>query len=149
MIPYTKVLINRSEATKIQVEVPPWELPILEIVNGRENCEVVGTRMVPRELPDAVSEYDRLVQRYARRDEGNSPVAAVYGISTLGVNALDRAINQAAAAADDEIRPRVVDETQRAAPNPSPAGGDLGLELLRDDALAAKGATHGAMEIDV
>jgi hypothetical protein len=61
-----------------------------------------------RELPDAAEEYQRLENRYkrARNDDGSfglPVVATVYGQHAAGVQALKRAIADAAVAEDSLV----------------------------------------------
>lgn len=89
-----KVRVQLNELHAQVLEVGEWEVPILEVVHGSADVEVVGEVEVDRELPDAASEYARLEQRYGRdREEGGLPyVAQVYGQHGAGVRSLEKAI---------------------------------------------------------
>lgn len=89
MFEYARVSVERSEHTKQIVTVPPWEVPILEMVHGPEYVKVVGKRTARRPRPDAADEFQRLVSRYRTSEENGQPIVAfVYGAGTIGVQKL-------------------------------------------------------------
>lgn len=102
-----KVRIIRSELHQVVDDYPTWEVPLLEAVH--DAVQIIGEGIQSgRELPDAKEEYQRLETRYPRQknDDGSlglPSVAAVYGQSTVGVQALKRAINEAAVSEDSLI----------------------------------------------
>lgn len=95
MFNYTRVSVERSETLKFNVDVAPWEVPVVAAVNGEDRTTVVEDVPVNRELPEAQSEYDRLAAKYKIDTEtGQSYVAMVYGVGALGVERLDKAIGE-------------------------------------------------------
>lgn len=98
MINCIRIEIRKNEAFTVESAVPPWEVPILEVVHGPDNVKRVGEKLIDRELPDPQDEFVRLNNRYKRsRDETgaiSTPyVHMVYG--QLGVQKLADAIKAA------------------------------------------------------
>jgi hypothetical protein len=89
MFEYARVSVERSEHTKQIVDVPTWEVPVLEMVHGADYVKVIGKRSVRRAKHDAQDEYNRLVGKYRTSEENGQPIAAfVYGGGTIGVQKL-------------------------------------------------------------
>lgn len=88
------VKVSRSEHESTIIQVPSWEIPVLQTVHDPEKIEVQGEVDVPdRDYPDAGAEFDRLQRRY-REDIKTEQyfVNMVYGQGSVGVNALRQAI---------------------------------------------------------
>ena len=90
MFNYIQVEVIRSEVTVFNVSVAPWELPLLEGVNGKDVVKVVGSVPVRRAIPDAVTEYERLSAKYGtdKENSGQEFVALVYGGGSVGISRL-------------------------------------------------------------
>src|SRR4249920_948950 len=103
MVRYDVIRVNRSEVHSAPVSVAPWETPVLTIVNGEDRCFPMGTVDTENDYPDAQSEYDRLEIKYRSDNEsGHSYVGMVYGMGSIGVQRLRKAIEDARLAVDEE-----------------------------------------------
>lgn len=91
---FVKVKVRRSEHESTNVEIPVWELPVLQVVHTEELVEVLEEDLVvDRQYPDPQSEYARLEARYKKDVETDTTyVAAVYGRAPMGVKKLADAI---------------------------------------------------------
>jgi hypothetical protein len=94
---YISVKLTRSETESVQRDMPPWEIPVLQMVHGPEKVEIVGEKDVSdQEYPEAAMEFDRLSRRYSDDPATNVfHVAAVYGQPPFGVNKLAEEIERA------------------------------------------------------
>jgi hypothetical protein len=104
MLKHVTVDIRRNENTTIRGSYPAWEVPILQVVHGADNVQIIQDKLVNRTPPEAKDEFDRLDQRYRRsRDESGAQstpyVHMVYG--ELGVAKLAAAIAAAVTEAPD------------------------------------------------
>lgn len=88
------VQLKRTEHEERSLDLPAWEIPVLQVVHGTDKITVGAVTIVDREYPDAETEYDRLTRRYGEHKEsGDSYLSKVYG--TLAENlgaAIDREI---------------------------------------------------------
>lgn len=85
---HLKLQVRRSESEILNVDVPPWEGPIVEYVHGGENVSVVGEIVFERDYPEVTSELDRLRTRYGvEPGASRSRVEEVYGIGLKGLEA--------------------------------------------------------------
>jgi hypothetical protein len=111
---YERVMIKRDTQTTHNRAVPPWEIPILEMIFGEGNVEQTGVfeevfdtqgdEKVPRDYPEAAEEYDRLVSRYKKDPETKIEIVAeVYGQSRKGIKALAEAIEEAQKSEEDAV----------------------------------------------
>lgn len=111
---YERVMIKRDTQTTHNRAVPPWEIPILEMIFGEGNVEQTGIfedvtdtvdgEVVARPYPDAAEEYDRLVSRYKKDPETKIEIVAeVYGQSRKGLKALQEAIDEAEESERDAV----------------------------------------------
>jgi Zn-dependent M32 family carboxypeptidase len=107
-------MIKRDTQTTHNRAVPPWEIPILEMIFGEGNVEQTGifeevvntgpNGEEPRDYPEATEEYDRLVQRYKKDPETKLEIVAeVYGQSRKGIKALAEAIEEARQSDEDAV----------------------------------------------
>lgn len=106
MMRYERVMIKRDTQTTHNRAVPPWEIPILEMIFGEGNVEQTGIfeEVEGRDYPEATEEYDRLVSRYKKDPETKIEIVAeVYGQSRKGIKALAEAIDEARQADDDAV----------------------------------------------
>lgn len=100
MIRFKKASIRHNELSTLHVDVPAWELPVLQAVHGGSVVET-GEFLVDRDPPSAADEFERLTNRYkeAPGEDGSISklpfVAAVYGQFNIGVTALTAAIREA------------------------------------------------------
>ncbi len=93
MFDYAQVRVERSETTMFNVHVPQWEVPILQA--GGSICQIVGAVTVRKALPSAADEFERLRNKYNKRnDSGEDTVAAVYGGGQRGIDALAQEIDK-------------------------------------------------------
>lgn len=99
MFKYSRVQLDRSETTKLMVDVAPWEVAVLAAVNGGDRVFVVGETPVRKQLPNAGLEYDRLAAKYKSDGSGREYVSLVYGEGERGVKALADEIAKAGAVA--------------------------------------------------
>ena len=88
------VNVRLSELHTQQLEVGAWEVPVIEAVHGSADVEVVGELVDDRTIPEAVDEFQRLLNRYkGDPEQGGEPyVVQVYGQHRAGVESLARAI---------------------------------------------------------
>lgn len=100
MFKYSRVTLDRSETTKLTVDIAPWEVAVLAAVNGGDRVKVIGETPVRRELPEPAAEYNRLEAKYKfEGDGGRTYVSLVYGEGERGVRALAAEIDKARAVA--------------------------------------------------
>lgn len=93
---YLAVTVLLNETAKMTIEIPEWELQILEAVHGPEHCVVEGRFLFDRDPPDAQAEFERLRRRY--KTMPNSDVfyaTAVYGMNAAGHQRLAELIERA------------------------------------------------------
>ena len=90
------VIVVRSETESAQVNVPQWEVPVLQMVHGPEKISLVGEMEdKDRPFPNAQEEFERLSQRYGADTKTDvHHVAAVYGQPPFGLAKLDEEINR-------------------------------------------------------
>lgn len=102
MFKVLKVKVRRSPQHVQHVEVPAWELPVLQAVHGA-GVTVEGERFLARELPDADTEFSRLSRRYKHPESSpEAPyVSQVYGAFGPGVMKLRDEIARAAPKAEE------------------------------------------------
>jgi hypothetical protein len=98
MIVYKTVDIRRSELAIIHKDVAAWELPILEAMH--DSVAVSGDKLVRRAVPTAIAEFQRLTALYKdstnpNGDKGIPFVESVYGQGRIGMQNLQRAIDDA------------------------------------------------------
>lgn len=88
--------IVRNETHTLEKAFPPWEIPVLTALHGRDSVTVLGTIEDGRDFPDPEDEYQRLAQRYGVDSEDRDLIVGrVYGsIDGLGVSNLARAIEE-------------------------------------------------------
>ena len=104
-----KISIRRSELHTVQDIIPTWEVPLLEAVHEDNAVQIIENVVIAgRELPNEKEEYERLENRYkrARNDDGSyglPVVATVYGQHAAGIQALKRAISEAAVSEDSLV----------------------------------------------
>ena len=104
-----KIQIRRSELHTVEDVMPLWEIPILIAVHEDGGVKELEDAIIAgRDLPDAKEEYERLEARYKRaRNEdgslGGFVVAEVYGKHGAGIQALRRAISEAAVEEDSLV----------------------------------------------
>ena len=91
--------IRISEVHTQQVEVPRWEIPVLQVIHGND-VKVVGQKIVKRAIPEPADEFSRLASRYGPKNEDTPAVAAVYGNFGPGTQALRREIRDSLTSAD-------------------------------------------------
>jgi len=96
MIKYVTADIQINELHTQRVEVPAWEVPVLEAVHGA-SVSVTSERLFDRPAPGAEDEFRRLANRYreATNEDGSKGipyVASVYGQFGVGTANLGRAI---------------------------------------------------------
>ncbi len=106
-VKFIKLQVEVSKDYIPELEVPEWEVPLLEIVHASGGPEGsnptvtrIGERLVTRDPPAAADEYKRLQERYKRTtNEDGSPgpivVAQVYGAYGVGQSRLRAAIEAA------------------------------------------------------
>lgn len=92
--------IRRSETTVIRVEVPAWELPLLEALHGKTALTPAGDRVIEGDVPEATAEFERLSARYGAElnkdgSRGMIIAEAVYGQFQPGIMNLQRSIDAA------------------------------------------------------
>lgn len=73
------VEVVRDPMTKIGTQVLDHEIPILEALHGADNVIIRSTEDVQVSDIDAGTEYDRLMRKYERSNEGGDIVQKVYG----------------------------------------------------------------------
>lgn len=91
--------IRISEVHSQRVEVPRWEIPVLQVIHGND-IVVVGQKIVERAIPEPSAEFQRLADRYGPKNEDTPAVAAVYGNYGPGTQALRREIRDSLTSAD-------------------------------------------------
>ncbi len=122
---YFKVNVTLNPMTQQVVEVPEWELHVVQAQWGDDAQIIEDSEFtVERKLPDPRDEFERLAQRYGPRFEDTPHVASVYGNFGPGVNALRDAI----AASTKPVPAPFVEETA-----PVAAGGVSVAELGLDE----------------
>jgi hypothetical protein len=129
MFKYSRVTLDRSETTKLTLDMAPWEVAVMAAANGNSHVAVIGETPVNRQLPDPAAEYDRLAAKYKfEGDGGRTYVSLVYGEGDRGIAELAKEIDKARAVA-------------RAAPIKTPEydAGDDPLKGLYDDASVIDG----------
>lgn len=96
-IKYYDVLVKMNESQTTHISIPAWELPVIQAVHsdglGGSGVEVVGEKIVSRELPSPDQEFARLANRYkngktADGSQGPRYVAMVYGEFAIGISKL-------------------------------------------------------------
>jgi hypothetical protein len=104
---YLVVQITHSPMAVYSVEVPAWEVPVLEAVHGQDETVIVDDRDYPRRAPPAnvQSEYDRLALKYKKNEGDQTFVSLVYGAGSRGVAALAAEIEK-----ERTLDTRTVDE---------------------------------------
>ncbi len=90
------VIVARSETESAQINVPQWEVPVLQMVHGPEKISLVGEMEdADRPFPSASEEFERLSQRYGADNKTDVyHVAAVYGQPPFGLTKLEEEINR-------------------------------------------------------
>ncbi len=91
--------IRISETHTQRVEVPRWEIPVLQVIHGND-VVVVGQTIVKRAIPDPGEEFQRLAARYGPKNEDVPAVAAIYGNFGPGTAALRNEIRDSLTSAD-------------------------------------------------
>lgn len=93
---YVELRVERNEHLMIARAVPPWEVPVLQLIHGEEKVVVTGEIWVDdRELPDAGAELDRMSTRYGIHAPTETAFAVmVYGQAPKGIETLEAAIEQ-------------------------------------------------------
>lgn len=94
---HVTVKLTRSETESVQLGMPAWEVPVLQMVHGPERVEILEkVEYLDREYPDANSEFDRLQKRYkVDMDTGTPFVVMVYGHPASGIPKLEELIAKA------------------------------------------------------
>lgn len=118
---YDQVDIRLSEVHTQRVEVPRWEVPVLQVIHGN-NVVVVGQTIVKRAIPDPADEFQRLASRYGPRNEDVPAVAAIYGNFGPGTAALRK-----------EIRDSLTSAAETPVPYFTPAQRKLAAEQTASD----------------
>jgi len=103
-----KISIRRSELHTAEEVMPLWEIPIVAAVHDGQIAIREDVIIAERDLPNAAEEFERLENRYkrARNEDGSfglPVVATVYGQHGAGIQALKRAIAEAAVEADSLV----------------------------------------------
>lgn len=104
-----RIAIRRTELHTVEDTLPLWEVPVVSAVHDDGAVKVLAEVVITgRELPDAKEEFERLDVRYkrARNDDGSfglAVVETVYGQHGAGIQALKRAIAEAAIAEDSLV----------------------------------------------
>lgn len=114
-----RVIVNvrLSELGTQQLDIAPWEVPIMAYTH-KEQIEVVGESVNDQRVPLPEEEWDRLEKRYGVDKETHVPrVAMAYGQGMNGMQALRREmaphleeqekLDAAAARAEDERAQRI------------------------------------------
>ena len=84
---YDIALIKISSTHTQRVEVPRWEVPVLQVIHGND-VVITGQVIVDRAVPDPAAEFQRLATRYGPKNEKVPAVAAIYGNFGPGTTAL-------------------------------------------------------------
>ena len=92
--------IRISEVHTARVEVPRWEVPVLQVIHGND-IKVVGQKVVERAVPQPAVEFQRLADRYGPKNEDLPAVAAVYGNYGPGTQALRNEIRDSLTSANE------------------------------------------------
>lgn len=105
---YQRILLEKSEVTSVPMSVVPWEVPVIAQAHGG-GIQDLGTTVVTRKQPfDAVSEYQRLINRYRHSEKDETPyVAQVYGVGSQGIEAIQNAIDNAMVNEDFDAGPEL------------------------------------------
>lgn len=96
---YDIALIKISSTHTQRVEVPRWEVPVLQVIHGNA-VEIVGQVVIDRAVPDPAAEFQRLAARYGPKNEKVPAVAAIYGNFGPGTTALRTEIRNSLTTAD-------------------------------------------------
>lgn len=88
---YDIATVRMSEVSTHRIEVPRWEIPVLQAIHGND-LQVVGNVVVKRAIPEPSDEFQRLATRYGPKNEKTPAVAAVFGNFGPGTAALRNAI---------------------------------------------------------
>lgn len=101
---YQRILLEKSETLSQPMSVVPWEVPVIAEAHGG-GIQDLGQTVVERKRPyDAVSEYQRLVNRYRASEDNATPyVTRVYGSGAAGIQAIQNAIDNAMVGDDDNF----------------------------------------------
>jgi len=91
--------IRISETHTQRVEVPRWEIPVLQVIHGND-VVVVGQKIVKRAIPEPADEFQRLANRYGPKNEDIPAVAAIYGNFGPGTTALRNEIRDSLTSED-------------------------------------------------
>lgn len=87
------VSVKRGMAETTTIEVPVWEIKVLELVHGKSNVDPLKDVKIDREY-EAENEYGRLGTKYGLDGErGISFVEAAYGTD---IDKLEAAVKKAA-----------------------------------------------------
>jgi len=98
---YVKIKVVRDINAQMPTMATPWEIPVLEYVFGQGNVQSNGefhrvVKDADTAYPAAGAEFDRLMRRYGSDPESGIPyVVSVYGSARNGIEALQRAIDEA------------------------------------------------------
>jgi hypothetical protein len=108
---------------KQEIAVPPWEVPILELVHTPGAVKIIGESRCNLRCPTPEDEYERLLGKYKHDKETLIPrVQTVYGSGAFGIEKLATQMAEALAeqqeidaaeaakAAAELGQPAVVDE---------------------------------------
>jgi hypothetical protein len=128
-----ELILNRTDHDSLTKQIPPWEVPVMQVVFGAEKTQILRELEDERPYPAADAEYDRLVRRYGvdREDTGSEFVALVYGIAPLGAQRLATAINQVAAGKEMSV-------------DAAPAVGDAAVRLAEAEVRLAEARAREA-----
>jgi hypothetical protein len=99
-----EVKIKRDTQTTYVVQVPEWEIPLLEYVFEQGNIDrLEGVVKFDREYPSADYEFDRLARAYGKDPQtGETYVSKVYGNAGIGIRALKKLMIDERTAEDSE-----------------------------------------------
>lgn len=93
---HTRLLVRVTELQTHPVIVPDWIVPILQAMHGDDAQVIEEGIILPRIVPNAAKEYQRLADCYRGEDGASQPyVTAVYGAFGPGTQSLARAIEAA------------------------------------------------------
>ena len=107
---YARVFVDKSETTKLEVQVPVWEVPVLADVMGEgitiQDYQWVEKRGKRDFIPDAAAEFDRLANKYGT-DAGadKSHVVNAYGGGSFGLEKLAGEIAKNSKESEAELIP--------------------------------------------
>ena len=114
---YDLLDVRISETHTQRVEIPRWEVPVLQAIHGND-AAVTGQKIIKRPIPDPADEFTRLAARYGPKNAETPAVAQVYGNFGPGTIALR-----------NEIRDSLT--SAKATPNEYKSPAELKLEAER------------------